>query len=76
MALLNLEQQVLLPVKINQISLLTIRYIKALEGYFDTLAAAAVNEKSMLQQMVLNNNTLTTSNEILVDLVKNINQQH
>ena len=31
--------------------------IKALEGYFDNLAAAAVNEKSVLQQLALNNTT-------------------
>ena len=43
--------------------------IKALEGYFDNLAAAAVNEKYVLQQLVLNNTTLATSNESLVDFV-------
>ena len=46
--------------------------IKALEGYFDNLTAAAVNEKSVLQQLVLNNTTLTTSNESLVSLVKKL----
>ena len=46
--------------------------IKALEGYFDNLAAAAVNEKSVLQKLVLNNTTLTTSNESLVTLFKKI----
>ena len=35
--------------------------IKALEGYFDNLAAAAVNEKGVLQQLVLKSTTLTTS---------------
>ena len=40
--------------------------IQALEGYFDNLAASAINEKSVLQQMVLNNTTLVTSNESLV----------
>ena len=44
--------------------------IKALEGYFDNLAAAALNEKFVLQQLVLNNTTLTTSNESLVALFK------
>ena len=43
--------------------------IKALEGSLDKLAAAAVNEKSVLQQLVLNNTTLTTSNDSLVVLV-------
>ena len=46
--------------------------IKALEGYFDNLAVAAVNEKSALQQLVLNNTTLATSNESLVALVQKI----
>ena len=46
--------------------------IKDLEGYFDNLAAAAVNEKYVLQQMVLNKTTLATSNEILVALVKKL----
>ena len=45
--------------------------IKALEGYFDNLATAAVNEKPVLQQLVLNNTTIATSNESLVALVKN-----
>ena len=47
--------------------------IKATEGYFDNLAAAAVNEKSVLQLLVLNNTTLTTSNKTLVALVKKLN---
>ena len=46
--------------------------LKALEGYFNNLAAAAVNEKGFLQQLVLNNTTLSTSNESLVALVKKI----
>ena len=29
------------------------RYLKTLEGYFENLAAAAVNEKGVLQQLVL-----------------------
>ena len=36
--------------------------MKALEGYFDNLAVAAVNEKFVLQQLVLNNTELATSN--------------
>ena len=47
--------------------------IKALEGYFDNLAAAAVNKKGVLQQLMLNNTTLTTSNESLVALVNKLN---
>ena len=41
--------------------------------YFDNLATAAVNEKSVLQQLVLNNTTLMTSNESLVALVNKLN---
>ena len=44
--------------------------MKTLEGYFDNLAAAAFNEKDVLKQLVLNNTTLATSNESLVELVK------
>ena len=47
--------------------------IKSLEGYFDNLVAASVNENSVLQQLVLNNTTLTTSNESLVALFKKLN---
>ena len=36
--------------------------LKTLEGYFGNLAAAAFNEKGVLQQLVLNNTTLYTSN--------------
>ena len=50
--------------------------IKDIEGYFDNFAAATVNEKSVLQQLVLNNTTLTTSDENLVALVKKINRSH
>ena len=46
--------------------------LKALEGYFDNLAAKAVNEKGVLQQLVLNNTTFATSNESLVALVKKL----
>ena len=47
-------------------------YLKTLEKYFDNLAAAAVNENGVLQQLVLNNTTLSTSNESLVALVKKL----
>ena len=46
--------------------------LKALEGYFDNLAATSVNEKWVLQPLVLNNTTLATSNESLVALVKKL----
>ena len=46
--------------------------LKTLEGYFDNLAAAAVNWQGVLKQLMLNNTTLATINESLVDLVKNL----
>lgn len=36
--------------------------LASLEGYFDNLAAAAVNEKAVLESLVASNATLTTSN--------------
>ena len=47
--------------------------MKALEGYFNNLAAASVNEKGVLQQLVLNNTPFTTSTGSLMDLVKKLN---
>ena len=44
--------------------------VNTLEGYFNNLSAAATNEKEILNQLVLNNTTLTNSNESLVALVK------
>ena len=44
--------------------------VKTLEGYFDNLTAAATNKKDVLNQLVLNNTTLTNSNKKLVALVK------
>ena len=46
--------------------------IKDLEGYFDNLSAAAINEIPVLQQLVLNNTTLVTSNDNLVALDKKL----
>ena len=46
--------------------------IKAPKGYLKNLAAAALNEKGVLLQLVLNNTTLVTSNESLVALVKKL----
>ena len=45
--------------------------MKALEGYFDNLAAAAVNNKSVLEQLVANNAKLAATNKELVTIVKN-----
>ena len=36
--------------------------MEALDGYFDNLAAAATNEKLVLEDLVANLATLTTSN--------------
>ena len=44
--------------------------MKALEGYFDNLAAAAVNEKSVLDNLVANNTNLAATNKNLVAMVK------
>ena len=46
--------------------------IKALEGYFDNLTASAVNEKSVLDQLVANNTKLATKKESLVAMVKKL----
>ena len=46
--------------------------LKDLEGYFYNLTTDVVNEKGVLQQLVLNNTTLSTSNESLVTLVKKL----
>ena len=43
---------------------------KALEGYFDNLAAAVVNEKFVLEQLVANNTKLAANNDNLVAMVK------
>ena len=79
MAVQNLERKILPLVNINLPPPLDNQLeeedvgIKDLEGYFNNLAAAAVNEKSVLQQLMLNNTALTTSNESLVALVKKLN---
>ena len=38
------------------------RDLETLEGYFDNLAATAVNKKGVLHQLLLNNTTLSTNN--------------
>ena len=45
--------------------------MQSLEGYFDNPAAAAVNEKLVLEQLVANNTKLATTNKNLVAVVKN-----
>ena len=44
--------------------------MKALEVYFDNLAAATTNDKSVLDQLVANNAKLAVTNEELVAIVK------
>ena len=46
--------------------------IKSLEGYFDNLAAAAVNETLVLEQLVVNNTKLAATNENLVAIVQKL----
>ena len=46
--------------------------LKALKGYFNNLASASMKEKGVIQQLVLNNTTLATSNERLVALIKKL----
>ena len=46
--------------------------MKALEGYFDNLAVAVVNEKSVLEQLVENNTKLAANNKSLVAMVKKL----
>ena len=46
--------------------------IKSLEGYFDNLAASAVNEKSVLDQLVANKTKIAANNESLVTMVKKL----
>ena len=46
--------------------------MKALEGYFYNLATTAVNEKSVLGQLVANNTKLADANENLVAIVKKL----
>ena len=46
--------------------------MKALEGYFDNLAAASVNEKLVLEQLVANNTNLAANNKRLIAMVKKL----
>ena len=47
------------------------RDMKALEGYFNNLAAAVVNKKLVLKKLVVNNTKIYATNENLVAMVKN-----
>lgn len=46
--------------------------LEALDGYFDNLAAAATTEKSLLEELVKSNATLTNTNEDLANIVKRL----
>ena len=46
--------------------------MKALEGYFDNLAATMFNEKLVLENLVANNTKLAATNENLVAMVKKL----
>ena len=43
-----------------------------LKGYFDNLAAAAINKKTVLEQLVDTNAQLTVTNEDLVAIVEKL----
>ena len=49
--------------------------MQALEGYFENLAVAAVNEELVIENLVANNIKLAASNKTLVAMVK-IEQRH
>ena len=50
--------------------------MKAIEEYFENLAAAATNKKSFLEQIVANNSKLAAINEELVVIVKKISNEN
>ena len=49
--------------------------MKSLEGYFDNLAAAAVNEKYVLGKLVANNAKLAAANKEVVTIVKKLSNE-
>ena len=60
-------------IKVSKVGMDNVRNkvgMKALEGFFDNLAAAKINEKSVLNQLVSNNSKLAATNEDLVAMVK------
>ena len=50
--------------------------MKALKGYFDNLADASSNDKSVLEQLVANNTNLVVTNEELVAIVKRLSNKN
>ena len=49
--------------------------MKALEGYFENLAVAATNNKSVIEQLVANISKLVVTNKELVAIVKILQQK-
>ena len=49
--------------------------LKALEVYFDNLSVAAINEKTVLEQLFAINAKLAATNEELVAVVRKVNQR-
>ena len=50
--------------------------MQSLEGYFENLTTVAVNEKSVLDQLVANNTNLAFTNKNLVAITKKTYQRH
>ena len=50
--------------------------MKALEGYFDNLDAAATNKKLVIDQLVANNANLTATNKELGEIVKKLSNKN
>ena len=46
--------------------------MEALGGYFDNLAAAETNKKAVLEEVVTNFNTITTSNSEMANTIKEL----
>ena len=49
--------------------------MKSLEGYSDKLAATAISEKSVLEQLVTNNSKLAATNKDLVAMAKKLSNE-
>ena len=50
--------------------------LKAIEVYFENLAAAVTNEKTVLEQLVANNSKLAATNEELVAVIKKLTNKN
>ena len=49
--------------------------MKSIEGYFKNLTAAVINNKSVIEKLVANNDKITATNKDLVAIVKKNVQQ-